>query len=1020
MSEPAAVELQLCGRAQLRCGALTVDLPDAVPGYLLACLGARGDWMLRDELTALFWPEAAPLDGQRSLRVNLNRLRDRLAHWGAAEAMSCERRRVRWLPGSDVTRAREARARGDWQAIGRRVAGPSSEPFIFARSLSFRSYPVLAEWAEGERRALLAMSREAVLRCAAVAPPVAAAGMAARQMESDPGDEELLRTRLQALAALGRYDEVASEFSAFDARLRDELGFGASRALADWAARLGPAGSGPGAAAAASDDTLIGREVELSQARALLARTRLLTLSGLGGVGKTRLARALVEADAAPALHGLAAVLWLPLQDVVSVADIAHRVPLALGLPATPTRDPVARAGQQLAGRVRLLVLDNVEQLLTQRDALHQLLDQWLLAAPDLTVLLTSREPVAHPAELVMHLRALPVAQAGTDLLAAPAVRLLVAQAQRVRPGLDPREHRETLAQIAQRVGGLPLALHIAAQWLRLLSPADVLAALARGVEGLDEGPDESRTDEISQRGIGATLWRSWRLLDSASQRALAALSVWVSPFSAETAVQAARVALPTLARLIDHGLVEAADAEPGTPDGMRRLQLHPLVRSFAADRLAGEEASKPGGIGPKFNTEHHAAHQAHADHVQHQLSTWTHWRTIDQRQALLSIGATLPETMAAWAWALGQGQAGFIAGCAPVLCNYFERVGRVAEGIALYESAEASFDANLPTELAALSALARCRALLLYRDGRFDVAEALALRALAWARRLGHGEGIKANLNTIALSRWMLGRLDDALLAANEARDIAAADGDRPGLAVFSGNIALLHKKRGDYAAAEAHWRDALAVHREVGNWASASITLNNLGNLLRLRGRHDEAVPLLDEALRLCDAYGFAASRPVALVNLAQVHLSAGRPGTAEPLARQALEEAQRSGERMFEAGTRLVLAEIALRGGQIVMAAEQLAPALRAARAINDPANLLEALAGYARWCHAQGRDEAAAQAHLTVMAQANIHAELREELAASALARLPAPPGAAAVDLLVLIERAAAELVDCSLG
>ena len=969
--------LQLLGAARLCHGGTAQELPDVAIGYLLALLGTRGDWVARDELAAMFWPEASGETSQRNLRVMLNRLGQRLVDWGVSDALARERRRLRWLPGSDVAQARAARAAGDWQAVHALAQGP------FATGLSFRGFPVLAEWADGERRALAALAREAVLRCAALAPPAEAAQLAARHLETEPADEDLLRVRLQALAALGRHQDVAREFARFEARLHAELGAPASPALAALAERLGPAGTGH-TPPPAGDDSLVAREAELAQARRLLRDHRLLTLLGLGGVGKTRLAQALCD--------GAPSVLWLPLADAGTVGELPHRVLQALRPAAAPVRDAPALSGEQLARSVRLLVLDNVEQLLGERGALHALLSQWLAAAPGLRLLVTSRQALGHAAEVVLQLHTLALPPPGGEPLAAPAVRLLVAAARRARPGFDPREHAATLALIATRAGGLPLALRLAAQWLRLLAPADVLAALQRGVGAIDGVADGGES-----QGLRATLDRSWQLLDEPAQHALAALSVFVSPFSAEDACRAGAAELPQLARLAEHGLLDPLPDTP--PDAPSRLRLHPLVRDYAAEQLARTPAAG------------RRAHEQHAAAVQRRLAAWSNWRQVDQRAALAALAALLPEALAAWRWALAQGRADFIAEAAPVLLNYFEKLGRWAEGIELFETAEPGFDEQLPTDRAALAALWRSRALLLYRDGRFEPAAALAQRALVAARALGHQEGIKANLSTLALANWMLGHLDTAEAFATEARDLAAAEGDRASEAVFAGTLALLHKKRGHYVEAETSWQRALAVHREVGNWSSACVTLNNLGNLLRVMARPEEAIAVLDESLRLCDAYGFASTRPFALINLAQAHLAAGRPDDGEALALQALTEVRRSGERMLETGSLLVLADMALRAGRLPLAAERLAPALRLARALNEPANLLEALWAYARWQRARGQQAEAARAVATVRAHPKLHAELRDELAASAQAVLPT---VAPVDLLVLVEHACAAL------
>jgi predicted ATPase/DNA-binding SARP family transcriptional activator len=979
----ALPRLQLLGRSRL-CPAgvadadlaLGSDLPDTATGYLLAVLGARGDWMARDELAALFWPEAPTKDAQRNLRVNLNRLRDRLGSWGAAHALASERRRLRWLPGSDVADACAARAAGDWARAATLCRGP------FAPGLGFRGYPLLAEWAESERRSLQALAREAVLRSAAALPPEQAAQLAGQQLLADPGDEALLRVRLQALAALGRHEAVAYEFRAFDARSRTEHGLPASQAITAWAARLAAQADLAGtAAAAAPDDTLVGRERDRDRLAAALAGHRLVTLVGLGGVGKTRLAR-----DAA---DSAATALWVPLVDLFSVSDLPHRVQQAMGVPAVPQRDPAARTGELLAERgVGLLVLDNAEQLIAPGGALVRLLKGWLAAAPALHLLVTSREPLGDGAEAVVPLQALALPAPESQDLSAPAVQLLAARARRARPSFDVLAHRETLVAIARAVGGLPLALQLCAQWLRLLGPADVLSALRRGVGELDDAAN----------GVGPTLQRSWERLDRAEQQALGALSVFVSAFGSDDAVQAGATTLPVLARLVDLGLVEASTAAAGDTT---RLSLHPLVRAFAAERLAAQPDAQ------------RVAQQQHAEAVRRRLAPWQNWRVIDQRLALVSLGAVLPEALAAWQWALAQGRGDFIAEVAPVLLNHYEKLGRWAEGMALFEAAEPMFDEHAASDRAALAACWRCRAVLLYRDGRFEPAAALAQRALAAARSLGHGEGIKGNLQTLALSHWMLGHLDAAEASATEARDLARSDGDRAGVAVFEGTLALLHKRRGQYGEALRCWQQALAVHREVGNWSSVCMTLNNMGNLLRAMGRCEEAVTLLAESLRLCDAYGFASSRPFAMVNLAQAHLLAGRAETAEALALQTVVEVRRSGERMLEASTLLLLAEMALRTGRLPLAAERLAPAMRLAHALNEPANLLEALAGYARWQSARGRHAEAARAVAAVWAHPHLHAELRDAIRSSALAVPPAGPDA---DLLALVEAACAELVE----
>jgi tetratricopeptide (TPR) repeat protein len=237
----------------------------------------------------------------------------------------------------------------------------------------------------------------------------------------------------------------------------------------------------------------------------------------------------------------------------------------------------------------------------------------------------------------------------------------------------------------------------------------------------------------------------------------------------------------------------------------------------------------------------------------------------------------------------------------------------------------------------------------------------------------------------------------------------------------MFAGTLALLRKDMGDFAAAERGWREALAIHREVGNWRSAANVLNNLGNTLRLFKRYEEASAMLDEGLRLCDEHGFASTRPFLLINLAQVHADAGRLAAATTFAQSALEEVRRSGERKVETASNLVLGVLAVMQGDMALAARHLHDALKLARITGDVGNHLEGLDGYARWCEAQGRPDRALAVRLAILAHPQLHAELRMSIEARSQG---APPAAARIanarldaqrtDVLALTEQALREL------
>jgi predicted ATPase/DNA-binding SARP family transcriptional activator/Tfp pilus assembly protein PilF len=952
----ASPSLVLLGSPHLRRGGARFDLQDALPGYLVAYLATRGDWVLREEVAVLLWPEAAESEAQNNLRVNLTRLRPHLARWGIEPQFIAERRRLRLDLDSDVRAVRAAHARGAWVETAEAARGQ------FLDGMSFRAFAVLGEWARAEREALRALWRDAVLRAGDAIAPQSRLDLAARYLAADPFDEDIVRVQLGALAALGRSDEAQRLFERFSEQVRAELGVDVTVALAEYARRLGrpAAGEAPSPARPDADEPLIGREAELAAIAQLVSDTRLVTVVGLGGIGKTRLARAL-QAELAPQFND--GVLWLSLIELSGVAEIVRRLADLLQLKLEGGRDAVEQIAEHIGDRVLLLILDNAEHLLAERAALNALLTQLLDSCSQLHCLVTSRETLNHPRERSVRLEGLaaPDENAGAAALGTAAVRLFVQQAQRRRPAFDPRSAVADLAQIARLTGGMPLGLRIAAGWAGFLSCADIAAEIRRGLDALEPGSGEPA-------GVRATLARSWIRLSMAEQSALAALSVFSSPFSAQAAREVAQAALPVLGSLTERCLLLPSEAGDGAERS--RFEMHPLVRAFAAEQLAAD---------PRAQRQ---THDRHASHVMRMLALWADFRlSVDQRKGVLAVGSLLPEALAAWRRALAGGRSDFIAAAARVLGNYFELKGRWDEGIALFSDIEPQLDAEQRGERAALAAVADARAQLLHRNGHPD-AEDVARRALEGSRSIEHRAGIRSALCTLGNVLLNDGRLAQALETYGEALDMARVDDDRAMQAAMLNGIALIRLRQGDSAAAETMWRETLALQRDIGNWIGAVRVYNNLGCLLMDTGRFDEAQAPLDEGLRLCDTVGIAAVRPVLLVNLGQLHLKAGRLQAATTFTELAVTESRSCGDRQAQIWSLLMLVEIALRQRDAGRIAGPLRDALRLARATSDVQNLLGSLNAYAGWSLLRDRRETAALVWLAVLAHPRLDAQNRQ--------------------------------------
>ncbi len=964
------------------------ELPNALPGYLMAYLAQRQDWVPREHLSTLFWPNAAAAEAQHNLRANVLRVRTWLEQQGLASALLAERTRLRWALPCDVAGAAPAAEAG---------AGADQNPGLFLQGWTFGNFSLFAEWAQLEQQALLQSWRSRVLQPDMHKAPESALRAAEQYLLTDPLDEEVVRHQLTALQALGRAGDAAQVFTVFDAKLRADLGFGASAELATLAlAASQKYGAAPGLenSPPPAASGLLGREQDLQRLMTALADHVWVTLQGLGGCGKSTLARAATAAWA----DATRPPLWLPLAPLNRVHELPRYWAELAGHTLPPRGDALAGLCAALARQPRLVVLDNAEHLLThERAELVALLQAVTQAAPQVRLLVTSREVLRAPQEQVLRLQALtlPADASAQAVLASPAVQLLAATVRQQRGHFDPRSEIAGLAALAQVTGGLPLALKIAGGWARLLPCAQIANEIERSLSALDTQADGSQ-------GVQATLARSWERLPVARQEQLAALSAFNGSFSASAAARVALAPLAALQELADAGLLEVVAAPasvftpgpsaPMEPDQSRRANesmkgvlppsqdsapekpfaLHALVQAYAAQRL-GQQAKLQ-----------HAAHERHFHWVREQLRPWAQWRQADQKQALLQIGAVMYEALAAWDWALDHGRADFLAEATPVLAAYWEQKGlweaseqRLQQTLAALDETES---AERPAVAAALQALATLR----YRQALYAECERTATRALQLAEALGSTRSRKTLLNQLALAHWQQGRFDTAVSLGLQALALALADGDRLGQAHFTGTLALVHKAQGDWAGAEAMQRQALAIQRELRNWRSVCNLLNNLGNLLRERGQPTAALEMLQESLVLADAQGFVSMQSMIKLNIARAHLDAGQTDSARAWVERSLTQALQNSEGNVPAAARVTLAQIALRGGQSASAAAPLATALRAATRASDFSNQLEALHAYATWCRLQGRAAQRLQVLATLLADSRLWASLRAEL------------------------------------
>jgi predicted ATPase len=340
-----------------------------------------------------------------------------------------------------------------------------------------------------------------------------------------------------------------------------------------------------GYAIPASATGLVGRDHDVRELSRLVRaeRHRVVVLTGAGGIGKTRLALAVLERTRR---HWRDGVAWVDLSPVSDAGAVAESIASALGFVSQGSETPADTLQRRLADRHMLLVIDNFEQVLAAAPVVGQLLER----SPGLHVLVTSRVVLRLRGEREWRVEPLRLRPAGSGLAAlasTPAVEMFLERVRDVRPGFELTEaNAPVLAELCRRLDGLPLALELAASWMRLLTPEQVLVRLDQRMEQpgtLSDLPDRQQT-------LTATLAWSYDLLPESARQVLVRLSVFAAPFTAEAAETLCEPdgtdATEGLATLFDHSMITPAER----PDGEPAFRLLEVIRAFAAERLEDRE----------------------------------------------------------------------------------------------------------------------------------------------------------------------------------------------------------------------------------------------------------------------------------------------------------------------------------------------------------------------------------------------------------------------------------------------
>jgi predicted ATPase/DNA-binding SARP family transcriptional activator len=732
---------------------------------------------------------------------------------------------------------------------------------------------------------------------------------------------------------------------------------------------------------------LVGRRDELRDVLADLSRSRLLTLTGPGGTGKTRLALAVATAAGESYSSGVCWIELAPLDDPLFVGqEVASRI----GVPDSPGQDPAAAIAAHVADRQVLLVLDNCEHLTVP---VARLAEQLLTACPSLSILATSREvlgvdgernwpvpPLSLPDESVRPTQ--------SALSAFDAVKLFEQRAQLIQPSFAVADdNAAAVLAVCRRLDGLPLAIELAAARMRMLSVSQLAERLDDIFSVLVGG---SRSAPPRHQALRATLDWSYDLLDDDERAVFRRLSVFAGGFTLAAAEQVATAGdirpsrmLDLLERLADKSLLQADLT--GTA---ARYRLLGIVREYAAEQLAR-------------SAEQDAVRRAHlAWYVRFVQETVPR---IDRGEGgpqalereLDAVDAEIANLRVALDFARQVGETIAALQIAGPLGHYAYLRGHYHEVRQWMDAAVTGRGTEVPAGLRAQALLGSGRLALLQCD--YVPAIRRLEAALRLYRDLDDQQGIGAALQVLGGVAREQGRYARAMELHEESLAAAEAVGDRWAIARAHGHLGFVLWLQREYADATTECATALAMSREIADSEEIAWAQISLGAIARYQGAADRAAALLADSRALAEQLGFREGIAWSLEQLGLLALDRADPGAAM-LLRSSLEIHHELRDRWRTCSLLDDLAAVALTNGQSGEAASLLGTAEALRQAIGtvvppcERARREQTIAG-AR--SALGDDEFDAAWQRGMLAQVD---DVRDSLARSA-----DPPVPAAADI-----------------
>ena len=679
---------------------------------------------------------------------------------------------------------------------------------------------------------------------------------------------------------------------------------------------------------------IIGREHELQAILQQFANPacRLMTLTGPGGVGKTRLAQ-----EVAHRYHALKdGACFVSLASISAPEFIVPAIADALGFTFAGSLEPRAQLFNLLREKQLLLVLDNLEHLL---DGV-EVLDELLIHAPHLKVLTTSREQLNLRAEWVFDVQGLPAPSQLSldDLESNSAVALFLQRAKQVDAKyVITQSDLPAITRICRLVEGLPLGLELAAAWVRMM-PVD---EIAREIEhSLDFLTTSARDVPARHRSVRAVFDHSWDLLSVKERKVLMQLSIFRGGFTREAAEQVAGATLPILSSLVDKSLIRRSEGS--------RYDLHELIRQYVSMHLHADAQ------------EQRAAYIRHAAYYlgalqRQQAALQSH----QQRDVLTRLSPDTDNIRLAWDNAIAYVLIDTIQQAAWSFWYIYELRTLLQEGEMLMQRAVDMLFDQLQTSTpetgiqlqAVLGALLSHQAFFCLRMGRLEEAAQLFQASISILRRLNEAFLLSYSLAHYGLMIWVNGRFDDAIALIEEALSLCHPLEDRWHTALYTTFLGMALFGQGDYEKTHRVLSEAMPMCRELGDPRLISLAGGFLSRAAEALGRLHEVRDLLHEAMQVATETGDRFGIALALEHMAMFTEASGDHSEAVRLLAESIQLFRETGDYWSLSRTLAMAGHFALEEGNLVQARQYFDEARETGLAAQAPPNVLKALGGLA---------------------------------------------------------------------